>query len=231
MLYVDVEVNGHPIKAFVDSGAQSTIMSAACATRCGLSRLIDTRFAGIAKGVGTSKILGRIHMHTLRVGEAHLPCTFTVLENDDVDFLFGLDMLKRHQCCIDLKRSVLVLGSAGKEVAFLAEKDLPARARGHHADMDVEDGKLSPEEQAMAGGGNGGSNGGKGASATGGATATATAGNTGSAAAGGSGVSEAGVEQLMQLGFSRQQATSGLMRTGDNVDEAAALLLAEFGGP
>lgn len=148
-----------------------------------------------------------------------------------MDFLFGLDMLKRHQCCIDLKRSVLVLGSAGKEVPFLVEKDLPARARGHHADMDVEDGKLSPEEQAMVnggggGGGNGGNGGNGGASSTGG-TATATAGSTGS----GSGVSEAGVEQLMQLGFSRQQATSGLMRTGDNVDEAAALLLAEFGGP
>lgn len=66
-----------------------------------------------------------------------------------MDFLFGLDMLKRHQCCIDLKRHLLVLGSAGKEVPFLAEKDLPARARGHHAGMEEEE--RAAAEAAAAG--------------------------------------------------------------------------------
>lgn len=45
---------------------QVTVMSEACAERCGLTPKIDTRFAGRAVGVGFARILGKIHDANIR---------------------------------------------------------------------------------------------------------------------------------------------------------------------
>lgn len=60
MLYFDAKIKTTMTQVFVDTGAQMTVMDIKVAESLGLSSLIDERFSGIAKGVGESKILGRI---------------------------------------------------------------------------------------------------------------------------------------------------------------------------
>lgn len=238
MLYVDVEVNGHKVKALVDSGAQATIMSPACAEACNIMRLVDKRFAGIAKGVGTATIVGRVHSAQIKIGSLFLPCSFTVMEGKNVELLLGLDMLKRHQATLDLARDKLVI--QGVEVPFLGEADIP---------KDMEE--ALEEEPRLAGPGgttiggrsgavsqSGAAPGGPGASssssapqpaaapaapAQGQAPAAAAAPPPAQAPAQPNFPNEA-VEQLVQLGFPRQAAISALQATGGNVELAAGLL-------
>ncbi len=137
MLYIPARINGHEVQAFCDSGAQMTIMSKKVAMECGIFDMLDDRFQGIASGVGTGKILGRIHLVQLQLQspdgvQYHFHCTITVMDDaaegaKDMPFLLGLDMMKRHQCQIDLEKGVLrfrIPPTQHLEVAFLHEKDL-----------------------------------------------------------------------------------------------------------
>ena len=200
MLYVDVEINGHPVKAFVDSGAQSTIMSVMCAERCGLMRLLDKRYAGEARGVGTAKILGRVHIVQMKFGNSFFPVSITILDQNDVDFLFGLDMLKRHRCEISLRDNELRIdgGSGLERVPFLSEHNLPSKetTAGENAEFE----KLEVETSGGAGGG-------------------------GSCA---SEVGLEKVQQLQSLGFTEQQARAALTQSGGDADMAATLLLSSL---
>ncbi|XP_008557756.1 protein DDI1 homolog 2 isoform X1 [Microplitis demolitor] len=223
MLYINCKVNGFPVKAFIDSGAQTTIMSAACAERCHIMRLVDTRWAGVAKGVGVQRIIGRIHMVQIQIGNDHLTTSFSVLEEQPMDMLLGLDMLKRHQCCIDLKKNILRIGTTGTETQFLAEGDLPecARLSGNN-DMGMDDQEYqkvledsAKEAKKIRQQQEGSSNS---------STSTSTTNNLETTITASDPFTEANVKALENLGFSRAQVIAELRRfNGDGMQATAAL--------
>ncbi|KAJ3026909.1 UNVERIFIED_CONTAM: DNA damage-inducible protein 1, partial [Siphonaria sp. JEL0065] len=84
MLYIDMQVNGVEVKAFVDSGAQVTIMSPFCAKKCRLLELVDEQFAGCVEGVGKAMSLGKLHYSPIQIGSKEFSCSFTVMEVNQV---------------------------------------------------------------------------------------------------------------------------------------------------
>eukprot|EP01134_Creolimax_fragrantissima_P004829 CFRG4829T1 len=202
MLYIECVVNGHKVKAFVDSGAQMTIMNEECAKRCEINQLIDTRFSGTAKGVGTSKIVGRVHAVDVQLGGGFMACTISVLEGQSIEMLLGLDMLKRHQCSIDLKKNVLHVGTTGGEAPFLSENEIPKEIHSQPI-----------EDPTKAGG-------------------TSTLQNESvrsrvDASASESKFDPAAITSLMEFGFERAKVIAVLEMTEGNVQLAANLLLAQ----
>jgi DNA damage-inducible protein 1 len=206
MLYIETEINGKPIKAFVDSGAQMTIMTARMAENLNLMRLLDTRYHGEARGVGTAKILGKIHMTQMKCGSSFFPVSVTVMENSDVDFLLGLDMLRRHRCLIDLSENCLRMeGSAGIEsVPFLPEHEIPKKNRENSLPPvpppSAGESKSSVDDSAAA-------------------QNTTTDGNCASSSESGGGVAE-----LVAMGFSEEEAQRALQACDNNLQQAANLL-------
>lgn len=225
MLYIDVEVNGHKVKAFVDSGAQATVMSPDCAEKCGIMRLIDRRFGGQAVGVGTARILGRVHSAQIKIGNLFLPCSFSVLEGKDVDLLLGLDMLKRHQACIDLRKGRLIIQDV--EVPFLGEADIPKM--GFSKDETVE-GPAGMRTSAISGAvqppGSSDSSRGQQPSRSN-LSSESRPHNMGqlTASSAETRFPAADIAKLMELGVSREEAINTLELAGGNVDVAAGLLL------
>jgi len=237
MLYVPMEVNGVQVNALIDSGAQMTVMSKECADRCGISRLIDKQWGGMAVGVGSAPIVGRVHLAKVKMGPHFLNCSFTILaQSNGVDFLFGLDQLRKHQALIDLRRNCLVIGE--HDIPFMHEKDIPKRehpasssssSSSSSASLESKSVHTSPPTQAST------------STSTTPAQPLITQPSSSSsappapasisapagpgAAGAGAGNHEAAIAQLMALGYPRLRVIEALTVTEGNMELAAAYLL------
>jgi DNA damage-inducible protein 1 len=172
-------------------------------------RLLDTRFSGVAKGVGTAKILGRIHSAQMRLSKSlFLTCSFIVVEGKGSELLFGLDMLKKHRACIDLRKNALTFDDC--DIPFLAEHELPEKQRRIEVHGSEEDEVPSPDTKVTI----------PAAAESAGASSTQKSSTTNTQ----SKHSEKDIKLLTDMGVSRQEAIQALEMAEGNPDLAASLL-------
>ncbi|KAL6836356.1 aspartyl protease domain-containing protein [Trichoderma sp. SZMC 28015] len=200
-------------------------MSPSCAEACGIMRLVDKRFAGVARGVGTATIIGRVHSAQIKIGNLFLPCSFTVMEGKSVELLLGLDMLKRYQAHIDLASDKLII--QGQEISFLGEAEIPKEEEAIVQEPTIpgpagtaigqRSGAVMPAQEAPSQ---------TPSQATPGAPPPQTQAQAApqQPAAPSAGVTPAHVDSLMAMGATREQAIQALQAAEDNVDMAASLI-------
>ena len=146
MLFINLEINKKKVVALVDTGAQSTVMSQDLCQKCDLLNLCDNRYSGIAKGVGTSRIIGVVHAAQMNINNKVLMAKITVIENASIGFIFGLDNMRAHRCTIDLNQNGLVFPDIGVTAKFLSDGEI----KKIKEEQDDEDEKMAIEEAKKA---------------------------------------------------------------------------------
>ena len=116
MLYINCSMNNIVVQAFIDTGAQSTIMSKNIAEKCNLMKMLDRRQRQILSGVGSSTSIGVIHAAEIEIGGQSFTFKFTVIDTTSstgINLLIGLDNLRRHRANIDLFENRLTFRTSG----------------------------------------------------------------------------------------------------------------------
>ena len=137
------------VKAFIDTGAQVTVISLEAAKRCGLKEHIDFKYAGKAVGVaGSTRIVGRLRDITLVLVSDDGQCVRVVCKSAVVikeafslpglDLLIGLDLLSELNALINLSDNTITFEINDENSRFTSRIPFLGRENKMDQDLDVE---------------------------------------------------------------------------------------------
>lgn len=116
MLYIKCQIADFSISAFIDTGAETSIISEEFCKKAQIMHLIDTKFKTMAIGVGQQEMIGRIHKIPVGFGNYQENLSFYVMPLPKFHLLIGLDMLQKYRACIDLNLRHILIGSTKLQI-------------------------------------------------------------------------------------------------------------------
>ena len=110
MIFIKGKVNGYDIKFLLDTGAAISVMNTTQAKALKLDHLIDKKYQGKLKGVGSDNIAGRIHYLEILFDFGIVPASFTIGNNDNLEPILGMDFIQSHGLLLDFKKRKVFIG-------------------------------------------------------------------------------------------------------------------------
>jgi predicted aspartyl protease len=98
-LFFPVQLDGHKINAFIDTGAQSTVLSSGAALALGLTPVLLARDrAAVLRGAGPEQLSGRVHRFArLEIGRETIRNPEIIVADlnlSDADLVLGIDIVR-----------------------------------------------------------------------------------------------------------------------------------------
>jgi len=129
--YVACEIGDRAVEMLVDTGASSSVISKSLVDTLGLQSFLDTRYQGMAAGIGTARIVGSLRDVQVKLGHVEFFLDFTVLAVNEPLLILGIDQMRRFKCIVDMERGMLVFGGRdGVEVQLLQPSTSRRDVRG-----------------------------------------------------------------------------------------------------
>ncbi|XP_029453432.1 nuclear receptor-interacting protein 2 [Rhinatrema bivittatum] len=119
-LLIPCKCHDQDLRAVVNTGCQKNLISRSCVTRLGLEEMpeVGSEDSRLCFPYSYS-IVGQVEQLNIQLGEERVQCSALVVEDEMLDFCFGLQTLLSLRCCIDLDDGTLRLKALGQELPFM----------------------------------------------------------------------------------------------------------------
>lgn len=116
MIYIRGKINNQELKFLLDTGAKVSLINKSLAKALKIDHLIDKKYQGKLRGVGTDNIAGKIHYTEILFDFGIIPTSLIVGDNEDLVPILGMDFIQSYGLIIDFKTRKVLIGNNSLEM-------------------------------------------------------------------------------------------------------------------
>jgi hypothetical protein len=111
LIYLPLTINEYNCRGILDTGAEEALISLDYVKRLGCEYLIDHTYQGTCKGVGESKLLGKIHNLSIQINGVSYLTQLNVTDMQGYTLLISIEFMRSYNCIINTITNEVIFGN------------------------------------------------------------------------------------------------------------------------